>query len=534
MRAPRVPQRQWRTSGSAGRAGPHAQPLGLAAICSLLLAGWAHALSLAWPFAWGLPQGEPQGALQLVALTVLAWQLRRCGRAAQGAWAGWLFATAMLVGSFWWLFISMHVYGGLPAVLAALAVLLLAGLLALYYALASAAWVALRPASPWGGALLFAGCWLLAELARVRLFTGFPWGQSGYAHVDGWARPLAGWVGVHGLSWLAAALAAAWAASLAAPRRSAWLAVLLPVAAGGLALLPAPPAQPQGAPLSLSLVQGNIPQDEKFVPGTGLADALRYYGQQLAAPRSALVVLPETAVPLLPTQLEPGYWRAILERYAQGGQAALIGLPLGSAAQGYTNSVLGLQPGAPQPYRYDKHHLVPFGEFIPPGFRWFVRMMDIPLGDFGRGGVGQPSFEWQGQRLAPNICYEDLFGEELGARFAHPQAAPTVFVNLSNIAWFGNTVAIDQHLHISRMRALEFARPMVRATNTGATVVIDAQGRVTHALPRHTRGVLEAQVQGTQGLTPYARWVAALGLAPWLLLGLLTLAAAGWARRARG
>jgi apolipoprotein N-acyltransferase len=498
----------------------------------LVLAGAAHALSLAWPFDWGLPSGQAVWGLQLAALAALVWQLLRCERPRQAAWAGWLFATSLLVGTFWWLFISMHVYGGLPAPLAALAVLLLAGALALYYALAAALYVAWRPRSAWGAALLFAACWLLAELARVRLFTGFPWGQGGYAHIDGWARPLAAWLGVHGLTWLAALWAAGLAACLGPRRPRPALAAALALAAWGLAALPAPQARPVSQPpLSLSLVQGNIPQDEKFIPGKGLGEALRYYGEQLAGSRSSLVVLPETAIPLLPSQLEPAYWEAILGRFAQGEQAALIGLPLGGRAQGYTNSALGLQPGAALPYRYDKHHLVPFGEFVPPLFQWFVRMMNIPLGDFRRGSVGQASFEWQGQRLAPNICYEDLFGEELGARFADAQTAPTVFVNLSNIAWFGDTVAIDQHLHISRMRALEFARPMVRATNTGATVVIDAQGQVTHALPRHTRGVLEAQVQGTQGLTPYARWVAALGLWPWLALGAFTVLAAWWVRR---
>ena len=468
-------------------------------------------------------------------MATLVWQLQRCQGARQAAWAAWLFATAMLAGTFWWLFISMHVYGGMPAPLAALAVLLLAAALALYYALAGALYAAWRPASPWAGAFLFAACWLLAELARVRLFTGFPWGESGYAHVDGWAKPLAGWMGVHGLSWLAALWAAAVATCLVRSSPKRWLLLAgLVLLAGGLAALPAPVAQPlPQPPLTLTLVQGNIAQDEKFIPGQGVANALRYYGEQLGQTRSSLVVLPETAIPLLPGQLPPGYWRAIEARFAQGEQAALIGMPWGEPGQGYTNSVLGLKPGAEQAYRYDKHHLVPFGEFIPPLFKWFVRMMNIPLGDFNRGAVGQASMEWQGQRLAPNICYEDLFGEELGARFADPQTAPTVFVNLSNIAWFGNTVAIDQHLHISRMRALEFARPMVRATNTGATVVIDAHGQVTHALPRHTRGVLEAQVQGTQGLSPYARWVSVLGLWPWLVLGQATLLSAWWVQRRR-
>ncbi len=167
---------------------------------------------------------------------------------------------------------------------------------------------------------------------------------------------------------------------------------------------------------------------------------------------------------------------------------------------------------------------MPFGEFIPPLFRWFVRLMNIPLGDFSRGAVGQPSFAWQGQRLAPNICYEDLFGEELAARFADPAQAPTAFVNLSNIAWFGDTVAIDQHLHISRMRALEFERPMLRATNTGATAVIDHRGQVTHLLPRHTRGVLQAAFEGRTQLTPFARWASAVGLWPlWAVCLLLAL-----------
>ncbi|MCB1987673.1 MAG: apolipoprotein N-acyltransferase, partial [Burkholderiaceae bacterium] len=185
------------------------------------------------------------------------------------------------------------------------------------------------------------------------------------------------------------------------------------------------------------------------------------------------------------------YLDAIAQHFSQEGQATLLGIPLGSLEAGYTNSVLGFAPGQAVPYRYDKHHLVPFGEFVPPFFRWFTERMNIPLGDFSRGGLAQAPFAWHGERIAPNICYEDLFGEELGAHFARPESAPTVFVNLSNIGWFGNTLAIDQHLSISRMRALEFERPMVRATNTGATAIIDHRGVVTHQLERHARGMLK-------------------------------------------
>jgi apolipoprotein N-acyltransferase len=152
--------------------------------------------------------------------------------------------------------------------------------------------------------------------------------------------------------------------------------------------------------------------------------------------------------------------------------------------------------------------------------------MNIPLGDFARGPLAAPSFPVDGQRIAPNICYEDLFGEELAARFRDPASAPTVFANLSNIGWFGDTIAIGQHLQISRMRALEFQRPMLRATNTGATAVIDHRARVTAALPPFAHGVLDGRVQGREGLTPFASWASRFGLAPLALLAAAVVASA--------
>jgi apolipoprotein N-acyltransferase len=284
--------------------------------------------------------------------------------------------------------------------------------------------------------------------------------------------------------------------------------------------------------LQVALLQGNIPQDEKFEEGTGVPLALEWYGRMLADTPAQLVVAPETAIPLLPQQLPDGYLDELRASFATGDRAALVGIPLGNLEAGYTNSVMGLKPGDSS-YRYHKHHLVPFGEFIPPLFKWFTRLMNIPLGDFNRGGLGQPSFAWQGERLAPNICYEDLFGEELATRFRDPATAPTIFVNLSNIGWFGNTVAIDQHLQISRMRALEFARPMIRATNTGATAIIDRFGRVTQALPRYTRGVLRGAVEGGSGLTPFARWASQFGLLPLWILAAAAAVTAWLPRRLR-
>ncbi|MDP2418810.1 MAG: apolipoprotein N-acyltransferase [Hydrogenophaga sp.] len=573
-----------------------------------LVAGGLQAAALAWPLhGWSLPgttAGQPSGWLQLVSLAGLVLALQRSGGMGSAAWSGWLFATAWLAGTFWWLFVSMHTYGGLAAWLAALAVLALAGALALYYALAAALWHRWAPPSRSAQALLFAALWTLAELARGRWLTGFPWGAGGYAQVDlmaAWA-PL---VGVYGMGFGAALLAYALASGVAwvgaalgywfgspvrrsmpgsgipplmashttlqwsglwraAPAAGLLLALVWSMLGGGEAWRAYGQRDTASAgTLRVWLLQGNVAQDEKFEAGTGVAQALNWYPQQIAAAVAAaqtgaadapqLVVAPETALPLLPQQLGTEFWQPLLDGLVQPGVAApvhaLLGLPLGSFSQGYTNSAWGLSPAsaaaarAPQAradpqasvnlasadfYRYDKHHLVPFGEFIPPLFRWFTNLMRIPLGDFNRGSLGQATWAVGGQRLAPNICYEDLFGEELAVSFRDPAQAPTVLVNLSNIAWFGDTVAIDQHLHISRLRALELGRPMLRATNTGATAVIDHRGVVTHQLPRLTRDRLEATVQGRSGTTPYARWSARFGLWPlWgMCLALVLLIAA--------
>ena len=527
----------------------------------LLLAGALQALALAWPFDGGF-KGEAMGWMQFVGFAVFAAVLDRSDQPRRAACLGWLFAWVWLTGSTWWLYISMHVYGGMHPVLAVLAVLLLNAALALIYAAVCAMYRWLAPSDlgvAWRAAL-FAALWLLAELFRGHVFTGFPWGAVGYAHVDGIARHWAPWVGVYGVCGLLA-FAAMWLGATRSDRatkpmgrtQSAW--VFGAVGALAYAWVASPTQfnakqlqEHATAPIKVSLVQGNVPQDLKF--GSGVGKALRDYREALMQSASDLVVLPETALPLLPHQLPAGYWQPVVDRFAKGQQAALIGLPLekahvASSDLQYTNSALGLVPHATgvelaagaqgAPYRYDKHHLVPFGEFVPLGFQWFVDAMHIPLGDFGRGDLVQPTLEWAGQRVAPNICFEDLFGEEIAQSFASENTAPTMMVNLSNIAWFGNTVAIDQHLHISRMRAMEMHRPMLRATNTGATAVIDAQGVVTHRLPSGVKATLTAEVRGMAGpVTPYAQWVSAFGLWPLWMLGIgLVLGVAWVARQAR-
>jgi apolipoprotein N-acyltransferase len=511
------------------------RPVGATALWPLVIApalGAAQSLALTATALWWLPLG---------CITALAWLWQRAAPRS-AALLGWLYGTAWLGASVWWLFISMHRYGGLAAPLAALAVALLCGALALYLG-AALGWAARqRSGAPVADAARFAAAWLGAELARAVWFTGFPWGAIGYTQVDGPLAALAPWLGVYGMGAVLAMAAALLAGGVAALGRrqepdatndgaaphAAWPALgLAALLLAGPALLGRVEFTRATGALGVALLQPNVSQDEKFALER-LPDTLAWVQRALTQADAALVVAPETAVPLLPDQLQemaPGYWDALAQHFGQpGGPVALVGVPLGSERDGYTNSVVGLAGSAAPPYRYDKHHLVPFGEFIPTGFRWFTELMNIPLGDFNRGPLDAPSFAVRGERVAPNICYEDLFGEELARRFAHAGSAPTMLVNLSNIGWFGDSVAVPQHLVISRLRSLELQRPMLRATNTGATAVVDHRGIVTAALAPHTVGVLTAQVQGRDGLTPFARWAAAAGLWP-----LWALAAAGLA-----
>ncbi|MEO5772350.1 MAG: apolipoprotein N-acyltransferase, partial [Burkholderiaceae bacterium] len=487
-------------------------------------AGAAFSLAATHTGLWWLP---------FLCTGFLAWRVAG-SHPRQAALLGWSFGSGWLGAATWWLYISLHDYGALPAPLTVAAVAALCMALSAYLALAMALFARLQqPQSPAASALLFGALWLAAELARAVIFTGFPWAATGYGQVDGPLAALAPWVGVFGIGFAVAVLAAASALGLA--RRSQhWGVRGAPLLVSVALLIGAPLvahdfSTPAGR-LDVSLLQTNVAQDEKFATER-LPLALAQLESALQAARGPLVVAPETAIPLLPEQLEPAAWTRLTAPFRGPDKAALIGLPLGSYEAGYTNSVAGLSAAtAALPagfYRYDKQHLVPFGEFIPPGFRWFVAMMNMPLGDFARGPLAAPSFAFGGQRIAPNICYEDLFGEELALRFTNPTTAPTVLANVSNIAWFGDSIAITQHLHISRLRTLELQRPMLRATNTGATAVIDHRGQVTAALPSFTRATLDASVEGRNGLTPFARWAGRWGLAPALVLCLAIVALAG-------
>jgi apolipoprotein N-acyltransferase len=304
-----------------------------------------------------------------------------------------------------------------------------------------------------------------------------------------------------------------------------------------LGLVPAPDPAATDRPL-LRIVQGNVDQHMKWSAEARQEIFTRYLNlsQAPSARPLAAVIWPETATPYLIDTM-PENAAAVARAAPRGGILLTGAMRVREGAAGLSeefqawNSLVALDETGAVLGTYDKAHLVPFGEFIPPAFRWFTDLMHIPLGDFQRGALGQASFAVQGQRLAANVCYEDLFGEELATRFGESALAPTVFVNVSNLGWFGDTVAIDQHLNISRMRALEFQRPFVRATNTGATVILNHQGQVQASMPRFTAGALVGQVQGHEGLTPFAWWASRWGLWPLWLVALAVLALARRSRR---
>jgi apolipoprotein N-acyltransferase len=253
---------------------------------------------------------------------------------------------------------------------------------------------------------------------------------------------------------------------------------------------------------------------------------LEGYARMAAASPAQLIVLPETALPLFEVDLPDVYRDGLISLGRQNGGDVLTGLPTGSPYSDYYNSVISL--GSAPGQRYHKVHLVPFGEYIPlkAVWGWVIEVLHIPLSDFARGAADQQPLAIGGQRVAANICYEDAFGEEIIRQLP----AASVLVNVSNLAWFGDSFAPWQHAQMSQMRALETGRMMLRATNTGVTAIIDAKGRMLASLPLFTTGRLSGSIQGYAGSTPYVRWGNAPVLAVWGILG-VGLLIAGFRRQ---
>ena len=458
----------------------------------------------------------------ILALALLFRFWRQAPSPRGAAWLGFCYGLGFFLAGVSWVYVSLHDVGGMAAPVAIVATLLFCAYLALFPALAG--YISRRmqcaqslPSSEggaggggtdsrrlasadfyWRNVFLFAGTWMLMEWLRGWLFTGFPWLALGYSQTP--PSPLAGYaavLGSYGVGLLAALIAAL--VALGGRHKAAWLTIFA-LLGGGALLRGMDWTQPEGKPIAVSLLQGNIPQSLKWDPERLPLSVDTYVGLAQKHP-AALTVLPETAIPLFFHEV-PHETLAALARHGD----VLLGVAVRHRQGGYVNGAVAITSDKVQSYA--KRHLVPFGEYVPPGFAWFFDLVRIPMSDFSAGPANQPPLQIAGQKIAPNICYEDLFGTEILQ--ALPEA--TLLINLSNTAWFGDSLAQPQHLQIARMRALETGRMMLRATNTGITAAIAPDGRVIGQLPPFTAGALQVEAQGYRGVTPYLRWGDGLAL----------------------
>lgn len=460
-------------------------------------------------------------ALPVLALGLLFWLHTQNDNARHCAGIGFAFGLGMFGAGISWIYVALHDYGNMPIFLALLATLLFTTFLALFPALAGYLQAKIK-SPPWLRlSLLIPALWVAAELLRGYFLSGFPWLTLGYTQIP--ESPLLGYapiLGVYGVS-LALAISAGLLTMIVRLRWSAQgkaaTAALLILWTGGAALRMLEWTQAEGAPTKISLLQGNIAQDEKFAESQ-LVTTLETYRRLTLQSDARLIVFPETALPLLREELPESYLSILRDHARQQDGDVLIGAFTREHAL-YFNSMFSI--GSARSQTYHKSHLVPFGEFIPlrPVFGWLINdVLDIPMSDLSSGGTHQALLNLAGQRIAMNICYEDVFGEEIAR--APPQA--TLLLNASNDAWYGNSAAAMQHNQISQMRALETGRMMLRATNTGVSSVIGRDGRIQHMLVQHQEGTLTALIQGYSGSTPYIFWGNTALLA--LLLAILAMA----------
>lgn len=443
--------------------------------------------------------------LTFAALFVL-WQ--RASSRRDAALLGFAFGLGWFGAGVSWVYISLSTFGAMPAPLAAAVTLLFCAYLALHPALIG--WLsrrfALSPALNW--IVFVPAAFTLIEWLREWLFTGFPWLNPGYSQAP--VSPLAAYapiLGLHGVTLLlfasAGALCWAW---LAKPWRQAralwpWPAALIVIWIAGAGLKHVAWTTPTGTHVSVSLLQGDIDQDQKW-RNDQLRATLDSYLGMVRSSDARLIILPETALPLFLRDVPATYLDALAEHAKRNNGDVLVGVPERLANGDYYNSVVSLGSAARQTYR--KSHLVPFGEFIPlrPILGELVSRLAIPLQDFARGAPEQQPLAVAGEQVAINICYEDVFGDEIIRQL--PQA--TLLVNVSNVAWFGRSIAPQQHLQIAQMRALETGRYMLRATNTGMTAVVNPRGILEAVAPEFQPAVLTRTVAGMRGSTPYVRW----------------------------
>lgn len=443
----------------------------------------------------------------------------------QALWRGWLFGLGLFGAGISWVYNSIHLFGHAIQPVAAMLTLLFVMALSIVYP-ASMSWLLRRffkQARPWMLFLLFPIAWVFFEWLRGWMLTGFPWLLLGHGLIDTWLAAWAPLAGVYSVSLMMALIAGLLSYSLIQPRHwfvSLAASVLILLVSWGLGHISW--TESDGQPIKVSIIQGNIPQEVKWLPEQRQPTLDLYRRLTRENWDSDLIIWPETAVPDYLSMVMDDYL-VPLEREARLNQSEiLLGIFIYDFLKdGAYNSVIKL---GPEPEVYRKRRLVIFGEYIPGRalLGWMEGYLDIPMSDLLTGS-GKPLIHTRGSTLGLSICYEDAYGEEIAD--AMPESG--ILVNLSNDAWFGDSLAPHQHLQISRMRAAELERPLLRATNTGISAVIDAKGRLQSVSPQFETHVLTETVQPLTGMTPFAQY----RNYPLVILLMALLLVSGWLYR---
>lgn len=444
----------------------------------------------------------------------------------RAAWSGFWFGAGLFGFGTWWLYVSVHVFGGAPLWLTLLVVAALVGIMAAYHALLghlAARW--LPAGGGWRYLLGLPALWLLIEWWRGWFLSGFPWLSLGSSQTGTWLAGFAPIGGMYAISWLLLLGSGALLTLLRGGARLRWpaLALLLLPWPLGAGLVRIEWTHPAGAPVSVAILQGAIPQDQKWQEDNVEPTRELYTRLNDEALGARLIVWPEAALPQLANDI-PKYLGEVYSRDRLHGSDVVMGIVRADGQEHYFNSIMTLSDRVSF---YDKHHLVPFAEYfpVPAALRTWLRLMNLPYSDFTAGAARQPAIAAGGTMLGLSICYEDAFPT---ANLSQLRQA-RLLINVTNDAWFGHSWARYQHFQMARMRAAEARRPLVRAANDGVSALIGPDGEVLERAPEFRSTVLRGTVQPLAGLTPFAR----TGNVPVLLLALAAALLAAWRRNRR-
>ena len=427
------------------------------------------------------------------------------------AWLGFLYGCGLFGTGIFWVHVSIDSFGGMPMIANIFVMSLLIGYLALYPALFG--WLFNRfNQGKIVRQLLLSGpaLWLVTDWLRGWVFTGFPWLWMGYSQIS---SPLKHFAPIFGVEGITLALVFFSAGILAAlhKKQAKWLLVSIAVV-----LLSWAASYPQWVKpnpkkiIDVALIQGNIPQEAKWEPDQLWPTIFKYVELTQKNWDANVIVWPEAAIPALESHLTP--FLENLDEAARKHNTSIITGILDQKPDGkYYNNILVLGKDSNGPYtpehseQYSKHHLVPFGEYVPfeDILRPLAPLFNLPMSSFSPGPYIQPNLKANGFHFEPALCYEIIFGSQIRANL---RDTTDYLLTLSNDAWFGKSIGPDQHLEIAQMRALELGKPLIRDTNTGITAIVNAQGEIVKRLPQYETGVLRAKVEGTTGKTPYVIW----------------------------